>query len=193
MKKTRLGFCMTGSFCTFSKTIEVMKSLARAYEILPVMSENAYGTDTRFGEAKAFVEIVEEICGKEVIHTVVGAEPIGPHQLTDVMLVAPCTGNTLAKLASGITDGPATMAAKAHLRGGRPLVVALATNDALGASAQNIGRLLNTRNVYFVPFRQDDSAKKPRSVVADFACIEGTVEAALSGEQAQPILGEAFV
>ena len=188
MKKSKLGFCMTGSFCTFSKVIEVMKQLSNDYDIVPILSEISYTTDTRFGEAAVFVEIIEEICGKPVIHTIAGAEPIGPNALTDIMLIAPCTGNTLAKLTGGITDTSVTMAAKSHLRGGKPLVLGISTNDALGASAQNLGRLLNTRNLYFIPFRQDESTKKPRSLVADFVWTKDTLTAAEKGRQLQPIL-----
>ncbi len=188
MDKKRLGFCMTGSYCTFSNVIEVMKQLAEEYDILPILSEHAYETDTRFGEATVFAEIIEEICGHSIIHTIPGAEPIGPQNMTDIMLIAPCTGNTLAKLSYGITDGTVTMAAKSHLRGAKPLVLALATNDALGASAQNMGRLLNTKNIYFVPFAQDDAEKKPRSLVADFSWTQNALKAALCGQQIQPLL-----
>lgn len=184
----RLGFAMCGSFCTFSKVvpqIAVMKDLG--YDVYPIMSEFSYATDTRFGKAADFVKRIEEICGREVIHTIVGAEPIGPKALLDILVVAPCTGNTLGKLSSGVTDTCVTMAVKAHLRNCRPVVLAVSTNDALGAAAKNIGLLLNQKNLYFVPMGQDDSMKKPQSVVADFTQIPQAVECALSGIQLQPV------
>ncbi len=186
--KIKLGFAICGSFCTFSSVLKTMEELSKIYDITPIMSKGASTTDTRFGKAEDFIERITEICGKPPILSIKEAEPIGPKALLDVMLIAPCTGNTLGKLANGITDTSVTMAAKAHLRNERPLVIAVSTNDALGASAQNIGRLLNTKNIYFVPMKQDSPEKKPRSVVADFTKSSAAIEAALSGKQAQPIL-----
>lgn len=188
MKDLKVGFVLTGSFCTFSRAIEQMKQLKDdGCEILPVMSYHAYGIDTRFGKAKDFIHKIEQITGKDVICTIDQAEPIGPKKMTDVMVIAPCTGNTLAKLAFGITDTPAVMAAKSHLRGEKPLILAVATNDALKASAQNIGRLMNTKNIYFVPMEQDAPESKPSSLVAHFDLLPQTLTAALEGRQLQPI------
>lgn len=189
MKGISVGFALCGSFCTFEKALAQMKLLVEAgASVTPVMSETAYSTDTRFGTAEYFVKAVEDICGRSTIHTVTAAEPIGPKRMFDVLLVEPCTGNTLAKLANGITDTAVTMACKSHIRNARPLVLAVSTNDALGCSAQNIGRLLNYKNIYFVPMRQDDSENKPRSVVADFSQTQKTLELAIEGRQIQPIL-----
>ena len=183
-----VGFALCGSFCTFSRALPQMQALLDAgYEVLPIMSFNAGSIDTRFGKAADFIEKIEAICGRKVIRSILEAEPIGPKKMTDIMLIAPCTGNTLAKLANGITDTPVTMAAKSHLRGARPVLLAVATNDALGASAQNIGRLLNRKHYYFVPLSQDDSQKKPTSLVAHFDLIVPAVEAALAGKQLQPV------
>lgn len=188
MDQITLGFALCGSFCTFSKAIEQMKKIADAgYQILPVMSQNAYSTDTRFGLAADFVNEIETICGKKVIKNIVEAEPIGPQKLVDLMLVMPCTGNTLGKIANGITDTSVTMAVKSTLRVGRPVLLAPATNDALTSSAQNIGRLMNSKNIYFVPMKQDDPAKKPFSMVADFSLAIPAVLAAMDGKQLQPI------
>lgn len=188
MENLTFGFAMCGSFCTFSKVIEQMEALAaQGYRLVPVMSQNAYSTDTRFGTAESFVRKVESICGRSIIKNIVEAEPIGPKKMVDLMIVAPCTGNTLAKIACGITDTSATMAVKSTLRTGRPVVLAPATNDALSASARNIGRLLNTKNIYFVPMHQDDPEKKPFSVNADFTKLLPTALAALEGRQLQPI------
>jgi dipicolinate synthase subunit B len=185
----KAGFALTGSFCTFSKAIPQISSLKEAgFEVIPIMSEISYSTDTRFGRAADFCNEIETTAGREIIHTIVQAEPIGPQKLLDVLVIAPCTGNTIGKLAGGITDTCVTMAAKAHLRNGRPLVIAVATNDALGASARNIGSLLNTRNVFFVPMYQDDCNKKPTSLVADFDLIVQTVAEALHGRQIEPVL-----
>ena len=183
-----IGFCMTGSFCSFEKSIAVLKALAEKHEILPIMSENAYSLDTKFGKAEDFRNRICEICKKDIIHTIPDAEPIGPKALLDVLLIEPCTGNTLGKLANGITDTAVTMAAKAHLRNGRPLVTAVSTNDALGASARNIGTLMNSRNVYFVPMGQDSPEGKPASMVAHFEKSAEAVEAALLGKQIQPMI-----
>ena len=183
-----VGFAMCGSFCTFSSVFPVMELLSRDYIVTPVFSEAAYATDTRFGRAKEHRDLAEEICGMPPIHTIVQAEPIGPKQLFDILVIAPCTGNTLAKLAHGIADGPVTMAAKSHLRNGRPVLIAVSTNDALGAAAENIGKLMSRKHYYFVPFRQDDPKKKPRSMVADFSAIPQALEAALDGRQFQPVI-----
>ncbi|MCI6040888.1 MAG: dipicolinate synthase subunit B [Clostridiales bacterium] len=189
MKKTSIGFAMTGSFCTFERVLKQMEALVRrGYEVLPVLSFNAGTLDTRFMTAEHLRARIVEITGNEPIDTLAGAEPIGPKKMTDVFLIAPATGNSLAKLASGIFDTPALLGAKSHLRNDRPLVLAVSTNDGLGAAAQNIGRLLNVRNIYFVPFGQDDPVKKPRSLVADFSQIPRTIAAALSGVQMQPML-----
>lgn len=188
MEKIKLGYAMTGSFCTLDKSIrEMAKLAAQNYDILPIMSENVYTVSTRFGKAHDIVTRVENIAHKSVIHTVSGAEPIGPHQMCDVLLVAPCTGNTLSKIALGITDTPVTMAVKSQLRIGAPVVLCVASNDALGASAENVGKLLNRRNVYFVPLSQDDPQKKPNSLVAHFELIPQSIELALEGRQLQPI------
>lgn len=189
MKKTSIGFAMTGSFCTFERVLKQMEALVRrGYEVLPVLSFNAGTLDTRFMTAEHLRARIVEITGNEPIDTLAGAEPIGPKKMTDVFLIAPATGNSLAKLAGGIYDTPVLLGAKSHLRNDRPLVLAVSTNDGLGAAAQNIGRLLNVRNIYFVPFGQDDPVKKPRSLVADFSQIPRTIAAALSGVQMQPML-----
>lgn len=189
MKKTSIGFAMTGSFCTFERVLKQMEALVRrGYEVLPVLSFNAGTLDTRFMTAEHLRARIVEITGNEPIDTLAGAEPIGPKKMTDVFLIAPATGNSLAKLAAGIYDTPVLLGAKSHLRNDRPLVLAVSTNDGLGAAAQNIGRLLNARNIYFVPFGQDDPVKKPRSLVADFSQIPRTITAALSGVQMQPML-----
>ena len=184
-----IGFAMTGSFCTFSRVIKEMENLARVgADIYPIMSEMSYSTDTRFGTCADFRTRLEEICKKPIIKSVKEAEPIGPKGYLDLLIVAPCTGNSLAKLAGGVTDSSVTMAAKAHLRNQKPLLVAVSTNDGLGNSAKNIGLLLNAKNVYLVPFGQDDYVKKPNSLVADMTKIIPAAEAALDGLQLQPIL-----
>lgn len=184
----RAGFAVTGSFCTFEKAFAQIPVLLEAgYELVPIMSQTSYTTDTRFGTAQSFIDRLEEQTGKKVIHTIRDAEPIGPKAMLDILIIAPCTGNTLGKLAGGITDTPVTMAAKAHLRNGRPIVIAVASNDALSASARNIGQLMNAKNIYFVPMRQDDFVKKPTSMVADMSLILPTVQAALEGRQLQPV------
>jgi len=183
-----IGFAMCGSFCTFANVFPVMELLCRDYVVTPIFSEAAYSTDTRFGSAKEHAELAEELCGMPPIHTIVQAEPIGPKKLFDILVIAPCTGNTLAKLAHGIADGPVTMAVKSHLRNGRPVLVAVSTNDALGTAAENIGKLMAKKDYYFVPFRQDDPKGKPRSMVADFSAIPQALEAALEGRQFQPVI-----
>ena len=189
MKKTSIGFAMTGSFCTFERVLKQMEALVRrGYEVLPVLSFNAGALDTRFMTAEHLRARIVEITGNEPIDTLAGAEPIGPKKMTDVFLIAPATGNSLAKLASGIFDTPALLGAKSHLRNGRPVVIALSTNDALSGSAPAIAELLNRKNYYFVPFGQDDAQGKPTSLQADFSRIGDTVDAALEGRQLQPIL-----
>lgn len=189
MNNIKLGYGICGSFCTFSKVLKTIEALkAAGYDIYPVFSEFAYKTDTRFFKAEEFVAKVEEICKRKAISTICDAEPIGPKKLFDIMVVAPCTGNTLSKLALGITDTSVTMASKAHLRNERPLLIGVSSNDSLSTSAKNIGTLLNRKNVYFVPFGQDDSEKKPRSMVCDFSVLPDAVEGALKSRQLQPIL-----
>jgi len=189
VKGKKIGFVLTGSFCTFSKTITKIKQLKKLEaEIIPIMSFNSYNLDTKFGKAKDFIKQIEEISGKEIIHTIEAAEPIGPKHLTDIMIVAPASGNTMAKLASDIIDTPAVMAVKSHLRNNLPVVIAPSTNNGLGASAINIGKLLNRKNYYFVPFKQDNPITKPRSLVFDPEYIIKTIECALAREQIQPIL-----
>lgn len=188
MNRLRVGVALCGSYCTYEKTMKVVQRLATEYDVTPIMSENASVTDSRFGEAKYFRAMLEECTGKKVIDSITLAEPIGPKALLDVLIIIPCTGNTIAKLANGVTDSSVTMAAKAHLRNGRPVVIAVSTNDGLSGNAKNIGELLNKKNIYFVPFYQDDPQKKPCSLVADFNQVEKTVEAAMEGKQLQPIL-----
>lgn len=189
MEHLRVGYAFCGSFCTYSKAMAVLEQVAGRYDsVQPIVSEASAATDTRFGNAHDFMREMERICDKRVIATIRDAEPIGPKKLLDVLVICPCTGNTLAKLAAGVTDSSVTMAAKAHLRNGRPLVIAVSTNDGLAASAKNIGTLLDKKNVYFVPFRQDDPEKKPTSLVADFTRIPDAIEAAIRGEQLQPVL-----
>ena len=179
---------MCGSYCTHKYAIEQLKMLVeRGNDVLPVMSENVWATDTRFGKASELINTVENICSRGVVHTIVDAEPIGPRMSLDAMIICPCTGNTLAKMAAGITDTAVTMAAKAHLRSNRPLVVALASNDALSANLKNIGQMLSRKFVYFVPLYQDDPEKKPHSLVADFSLLTPTLECALAGKQYQKI------
>ena len=185
----RIGCAMTGSFCTFKEVFAVWKQLKNAgAELTPIMSFNACSLDTRFYPAKESVEIFEEICGRKLLNRIEQVEPIGPKKLLDLLIVAPCTGNTIAKIANGITDTPAALAVKSHLRNARPVLIAVSTNDALSGSAQNIGKLMNTKNVFFVPFRQDDPANKPTSCVARFEMLPASAKAALDGRQIQPIL-----
>lgn len=189
MEQPRVGFALTGSFCTLDKALLAMEETAAAYpNIVPILSETTGSTDTRFGRGEDFRQAAEEICGHRAVESIREAEPIGPKQLLDVLVIAPCTGNTLAKLAAGIADTAVTMAAKAHLRNGRPVVVAVSTNDGLGGAARNIGELLSRKHYYFVPFRQDDPVGKPTSLVAEMELVTATVAAALRGEQIQPLL-----
>lgn len=189
MKDITLGYAFCGSFCTIQDSLNALKELAKTgVKIKPIMSEIVYNTDTRFTKASDLIAEVEEICGEKIIHTIPAAEPIGPKNLLDIIVVCPCTGNTAAKIALGITDTPVTMAVKAHLRNNKPVVLGIATNDALGASAKNIGMLHNTSNIYFVPYRQDDPFSKNNSLVCDFSLVKRTVEMALENKQLQPIL-----
>lgn len=183
-----IGFAMCGSFCTFSQVFPIMQSLADEHSVIPIFSKSVQETDCRFGKADEFWQIAKQATGLEPLSTIGQVEPIGPKKLLDALIIAPCTGNTLAKLAHGIADGPVTLAAKSHLRNGRPVIVAVSTNDALAAAGENIGRLLSRRNYFFVPFRQDDPKEKPTSMVADFTKIPETLAEALSGRQIQPIL-----
>lgn len=185
----KIGFCMTGSFCTFSRTIhEIEELLKTGADIVPIMSETAYSTSTRFGSAEFFIEQIYGLTGNKIIKTVAEAEPIGPKGYLDLIIVAPCTGNTLAKLAAGIADTSVTMAVKAHLRNKKPVLIAVSTNDGLGNAAKNIGMLLNYKNIFFVPFGQDDCLKKPNSLVADMTKICEAAKAALEKRQLQPVL-----
>lgn len=183
-----VGFAMCGSFCTMSKAMEQMKLLSSRYNILPMMSQNVYETDTRFGRAADFIAQAEEISGRRVLHTIVETEPVGPKGLVDVMAVCPCTGNTLSKIANGITDTAVTMAVKSSLRIGIPVLLCAASNDSLGASGRNIAALMNTKNVFFVPMSQDDPEKKPFSLVANFSLLPECIAAALEKRQFQPVL-----
>ena len=183
-----IGFAMCGSFCTFEQVFPALKILSSTHSVTPIFSLTAYTTDTRFGTAREHIEQAEAICGNKVLHTLVQVEPIGPKKLFDALVIAPCTGNTLAKLAHSIADGPVTLAAKSHLRNGRPVLIARSSNDALAGAAENIGRLLNKKNYYFVPFGQDDPEKKPTSMVADFSKLPAALDAALDGRQIQPLL-----
>lgn len=183
-----IGFALCGSFCTYSRVFPVMEALKKNYDVIPIFSNTAYTTDSRFGTASDHVSRAETICGCHPLHTLAEVEPIGPKKLLDALIIAPCTGNTLAKLAHSIADGPVTMAAKSHLRNGRPVIVAISTNDALAGAAENIGKLLARKHYFFAPFGQDDAFGKPASIVADFSKIPQTLENALQGKQLQPIL-----
>lgn len=190
LQDVKIGFAFTGSFCTFAKVIpELGKVAAEGADILPIISEAVNSFDTKFGRADEWKSKIEAISGKKIVKSIIEAEPIGPKALLDILVVAPCTGNTLGKLANGITDSTVTMACKAHLRNGRPLLLALATNDGLGANAKNLGLMLNSKNVYFVPFGQDDPTKKCNSLMAKFELLVPAIQDALKGKQIQPILG----
>jgi len=183
------GFALCGSFCTFSRVTQQMQTLVNSgISLVPIMSFNAYSTDTRFGKADDFIRRIEDICSHKIIHSLTGAEPIGPKKIIDALIIEPCTGNTLAKLALGIADTPVTLAAKSNLRNQRPVVIAVSTNDALGNAAKNIGALQNTKNIFFVPYSQDDPENKPNSLVADFSLTGKTLEYALDGKQLQPMI-----
>ena len=188
MNRPRVGIALCGSYCTYEKLFAQLGRLSEKYELVPIMSETAAKADTRFGRAEDFKARLREITGSEPVENIIDAEPLGPSKPMDALVIAPCTGNTMAKLNHGITDTAVTMAAKAHLRNGRPLVIAFSTNDGLSGSAPNIAGLLNRKNVYFVPFKQDDCVKKPTSLASDFSLIAEAVEAALQGRQLQPVL-----
>ena len=184
----KIGYCFTGSFCTFARSLRVLERLvADGHDIVPIMSENAFYTDTRFQKAEEFSTRVEGLCGKRIIHTVADAEPLGPRIHLDALIVAPCTGNTLAKVARGITDTAATMAIKAHLRSDRPLIIALASNDAMSQNLSSISAVLNRKAVYFVPMRQDSPTDKPHSLVAEMEMIPEALSAAMRAEQLRPV------
>lgn len=183
-----IGFAMCGSYCTFDQVFPVLELLVRDYSVMPILSYNASETDSRFGNAKEHITQITEICERPPVLTIAQAEPIGPKKLLDALIIAPCTGNTIAKLAHSIADTPVTMAVKSHLRNGRPVIIAVSTNDGLAGAAENIGKLLAKKHYYFVPFRQDDPIHKPTSLVADFTMIPQTLEEALRNRQIQPLL-----
>lgn len=180
-----IGFALCGSFCTVRAALCEMEKLTNDYAVQGIVSENVYTTDTRFARAQDVIAEIKELTGREVIHSIVAAEPLGPKSPLEALIICPCTGNTLAKMANGITDTAVTMAAKAHLRSNRPLIIALASNDALSANLKNIGQMLTRKNVYFVPMKQDDPKEKPHSLVADFSQLAPTLAAALAGKQYQ--------
>ena len=184
----KLGFAMCGSFCTFHQVFPIMEALAKEHKVIPIFSPTSYTTDSRFGTAQAHIRRAAEICGTDPLYTIAQVEPIGPKKLLDALVIAPCTGNTLAKLSHGIADTSVTMATKSHLRNGRPVIIAVSTNDALGVAAENIGRLMARQHIYFVPFGQDDCVRKPTSMVADFTKIPEALASAMEGRQLQPIL-----
>ena len=188
MRNLRVGLALTGSYCTYDKALAAAEALAKNHDLTAILSETSAATDSRFGTAEAHIARLEQITGKRVIQTIVDAEPIGPKDYFDVLAVAPCTGNTLAKLAAGVTDTAVTMAVKSHLRGGKPVVIAFGSNDGLSASAKNLGELLNRKHYYFVPLYQDAPEAKPRSLAADYALLEDTILAACEGRQIQPII-----
>ena len=183
-----VGFALTGSYCTFSKAFPAMEEVAKLHTVIPIFSHVAYTTDSRFGTAQAHIRRAEEICSRSPVCTVAQAEPIGPNNYLDIMVIAPCTGNTAGKLCNGIVDSPVLMAAKAHMRNGKPLVIAISTNDALGMNFKTIGELMNMKNIYFVPFGQDNYRSKPNSMIANLDLLPDTIDAAMHGKQLQPIL-----
>lgn len=183
-----IGFALCGSFCTYAKVFPIIELLSRDHKLIPILSDAGGCINSRFGTGQEHIQVLTELCGHEPLMSLVQVEPIGPRQMLDALVIAPCTGNTLAKLAHGIADGPVTMATKSHLRNGRPVILAVSTNDALGAAAENIGKLLARKHIYFVPFGQDDPVGKPTSMVADFGKIPLALEAALEGRQMQPVI-----
>ena len=183
-----IGFAVCGSFCTYDQVFPIMEKLAEEHTLIPIFSETSFTTDSRFGTHEAHIQKAEQICKQKVLHTIAQVEPIGPKKLLDALIIVPCTGNTLSKLAHSIADTPVTMAAKSHLRNGRPIIVAISTNDALAGAAENIGKLLSRKHYFFVPFGQDCPKQKPTSMIADFSRIPDTLLEALNGNQIQPIL-----
>lgn len=183
-----IGFAMCGSFCTYGQVFPIMETIAKKHTVIPIFSQISYTTDSRFGTHEKHIDMAESICNRKVLHAIEQVEPIGPKKLLDALIIAPCTGNTLAKLAHSIADGPVTLAAKSHLRNGRPVIIAVSTNDALAGAGENIGKLLGRKHYYFVPFGQDDAFNKPTSMVADFTKIPDTLAAALEGKQIQPVI-----
>lgn len=184
----KIGYCFTGSFCTFARSFDVLSRLVGlGHEVIPIMSENAYYTDTRFQRAEDFCARVEALCGRRIIHTVVDAEPLGPRDPLDLLIVSPCTGNTLAKVAQGITDTAATMAIKAHLRADRPLLIALASNDALSQNLSNVSVMLQRKSVFFTPMLEDSPLGKPHSLVAEFELIPDIIGSVMRSEQPRPL------
>jgi len=191
LKGVRVGFALCGSYCTYDTVLpELQKLIDEGAEIFPIMSNNAYTTDTRFGKAQEHIDKIEKMTGKKIIKSIVEAEPLGPKNIIDLLVIAPCTGNTVAKLANAITDTAVLMAAKSLLRNKKPVVIALATNDGLGMNMKNIGLLMNTKNIYFVPMGQDNYEKEPNSIMSDMTLILKTVQKALKGEQLQPVIIE---
>lgn len=189
LENKRIGFVFTGSFCTFRKTIDELKKIVKLNaKVIPIMSVNSYSMDTKFGKAEDFINEIEDITQTKIFHTIQDVELLGPKDMLDILIVAPATGNTIAKLANDIIDGPATMAVKSHLRRERPVVIAVSTNNGLSSAGENIGKLLNRKHYYFVPFKQDNPITKPRSIVFDPSYLIKTIEYALDGEQVQPIL-----
>ncbi len=187
-EKLKIGFALTGSFCTFEKVFPEIEKLCEVYEVIPIMSEASANTDTRFGRAKDHIERLERITGNKTLKSINEVEPIGPKKMLDALVIAPCTGNSIAKIANGISDTSVTLAVKSHLRNKRPVIIAVSTNDGLGNNAKNIGMLINMKNIYLVPFAQDDCTDKPNSLVADMKMIEETLEMALMRKQIQPVL-----
>lgn len=183
----KIGFCICGSFCTHKKALKTMKALSKKYEIVPILSERAAHTDTRFGTHNVLICEIKKICGREPVTTVEGAEPLGPIEPLDMLVICPCTGNTLSKLASGVSDSSVTLAAKATVRADRPVLIALCSNDALGANLKNIGSLLIRKNFYFVPMYMDDKEKKPHSLVCDFSALDKCIQAAYEAKQINPV------
>lgn len=188
ISKLTIGFALTGSYCTFDTIMNVLKDMVPAFHIVPIFSYQSYETDSRFGSAESFIKKVEEITGNKILHTIPDVEPIGPTGYLDALVIAPCTGNTLAKLCNGITDSPVLMAAKAHLRNEKPLIISLSTNDALGINFKNIGEIMNMKNIYLVPFSQDNYVKKPNSMISHTELIPETILSALMQKQLQPVI-----
>lgn len=186
--KKNIGFAITGSFCTHKTVLETLKTLKSEFNILPIVSESVKKMDTRFGKAEDFLSNVEKICENKIVSTIQDAEKVGPNNLVDIVVIAPCTGNTLAKLATGISDNAVTMVTKSHIRNNKPVVVAISTNDALGTNLKNLAFLLNSKNFFFVPFGQDDYEKKPKSLVADWTKLKDTINCAFDGKQIEPLL-----